>query len=314
MALVSTSVKETTTAQVRAAITRRDRNVGGLVLQISLFMLVTMTLLILMTLLISLFRPAWPVFEQRGFGFLTGTIGSEPDEVGVWPGLYGSFFIGLGIIFVAIPLGLSAAIYLEEYAKDTKLNRFVVVNIRNLAGVPAVIYGVLGLTIFVGWLEPITQGSTVIAAALTLAVLVLPIVIITASEAIRAVPQSLRDAGYGVGASKWEVTRDHVMPYAAPGVLTGTVLSLARALGEAAPLILIGAITGLLLKPSVDGNFTALPMVIYSWSSKADPADTTLRFENVAAAAGVVLLALVLLFNIFAVVLRNRYEKKRTGT
>jgi phosphate transport system permease protein len=314
MALVAPSVRETTTAQVRAALTRRDRNVGGLVLQVLLLLMIISTLLILMILLISLFQPAWPVFRERGFGFLTGTIGSNPDEVGVWPGLYGSFFIGLGIIVIAIPLGLAAAIYLEEYAHDSRLNRFVVINIRNLAGVPAVIYGVLGLTIFVGWLDPITQGSTVIAAAMTLAVLVLPIVIITASEAIRAVPQSLRDAGYGVGASKWEVVRDHVLPYAAPGVLTGTVLSLARALGEAAPLILIGAITGLLLQPSVDGPFTALPMVIYSWSSKADSAESVLRFENVAAAAGVVLLALVLLFNIVAVILRNRYERKRTGT
>ncbi len=314
MALVSPSVRASTQAQVRAALTRRDKNVAGLVLQVVLLAAVLLTLLILFTLLVRLIVPAMPVFRERGFDFITGTIGSSPDKVGIWPGIYGSFFIGVGIIVLAIPLGVAAAIFLEEYAHDTWFNRFIVVNIRNLAGVPAVIYGVLGLTIFVGWLDPVTNGKTVIAAALTLAVLVLPIIIITASEAIRAVPQGLRDAGYGVGASKWEVTRDHVLPYAAPGILTGTVLSLARALGEAAPLILIGAITGLLPATSLDGPFTALPMTIYSWSAKADPPGSDLRFDNTAAAAGVVLLALVLLFNIIAVYFRNKFEKKRTGT
>lgn len=314
MALVSPSVRTSTQEQVRRSLTTRDRNIAGLVLQVVLLLAVMMTLLILFTLLVRLIGPALPVFGDRGTAFLTGTIGSNPDEVGIWPGIYGSFFIGLGILAISIPLGVAAAIYLEEYAHDTRFTRFIVVNIRNLAGVPAVIYGVLGLTIFVGWLDPVTSGKTVIAAALTLAVLVLPIIIITASEALRAVPQGLRDAGYGVGASKWEVTRDHVLPYAAPGILTGTVLSLARALGEAAPLILIGAITGLLPATSLDGPFTALPMTIYSWSAKADPPGADLRFENVAAAAGVVLLVLVLLFNIVAVYFRNRFEKKRTGT
>lgn len=299
---------------LRSRLTRRDRNVAGLVLHVMLIVAVATTLLILMTLLVRLFVPAIPVFTDRGTGFLTGTIGSDPDKVGIWPGLYGSFFIGLGVVLVAIPLGIFAAIYLEEYAHDGRFNRFIVVNIRNLAGVPAVIYGVLGLTIFVGWLKPATSGKTVIAAALTLAVLVLPIVIITASEAIRAVPQGLRDAGYGVGASKWEVTRDHVLPYAAPGILTGSMLSLARALGEAAPLILIGAITGLLPKVSLTDSFTALPMTIYSWSAKADPPGSSLTFDNVAAAAGVVLLMLVLFFNIVAVMLRTKFEKRRSGT
>jgi phosphate transport system permease protein len=314
MALVSPSVRAATQDNVRASITRRDKNVSGLVLQILLLLAVSVTLLVLFTLLARLFMPAIPVFAERGTGFITGTIGSDPDEVGIWPGIYGSLIIGLGVLVVSIPLGVAAAIYLEEYAKDRWYNHFIVVNIRNLAGVPAVIYGILGLTIFVGWLKPVTSGKTVIAAALTLAVLVLPVIIITASEAIRAVPAGLRDAGYGVGASKWEVMRDHVLPYAAPGILTGTVLSLARALGEAAPLILIGAITGLLPRTSLDGPFTALPMTIYSWSAKATPPGSELEFGEVAAAAGVVLLLIVLVFNIVAVVLRNKYEKRRTGT
>ena len=314
MALVARSVREATRNNVRAGLTRRDRNIAGLALQVLLLVAVTMTLLVLFTLLARLFIPAVPVFSQRGTSFLTDTIGSDPDEVGIWPGIYGSLVIGFGVLVVSIPLGVSAAIYLEEYAKDRWYNHFIVVNIRNLAGVPAVIYGILGLTIFVGWLKPVTSGKTVVAAALTLAVLVLPVIIITATEAIRAVPSGLRDAGYGVGASKWEVIRDHVLPYAAPGILTGTVLSLARALGEAAPLILIGAITGLLPRTSLDGPFTALPMSIYSWSAKATPPGSELEFSQVAAAAGVVLLCIVLVFNIAAVVLRIKYEKRRIGT
>ena len=314
MALVARSVREATRNNVRAGLTRRDRNIAGLALQVLLLVAVTMTLLVLFTLLARLFIPAVPVFSQRGTSFLTDTIGSDPDKVGIWPGIYGSLIIGFGVLVVSIPLGVSAAIYLEEYAKDRWYNHFIVVNIRNLAGVPAVIYGILGLTIFVGWLKPVTTGKTVIAAALTLAVLVLPVIIITATEAIRAVPAGLRDAGYGVGASKWEVIRDHVLPYAAPGILTGTVLSLARALGEAAPLILIGAITGLLPRTSLDGPFTALPMSIYSWSAKATPPGSELEFSQVAAAAGVVLLCIVLVFNIAAVLLRNKYEKRRIGT
>ena len=219
------------------------------------------------------------------------------------------------MVVVSIPLGVAAAIYLEEYAsQNNRLTRLILVNIRNLAGVPAVIYGVLGLIIFVEWLEPITSGETVISAGLTMAVLVLPIVIITSMEAIRAVPQGLRDAGYGVGASRWEVTRDHVLPYAAPGILTGTVLSIARALGEAAPLIILGAITGLLPTTSLDGRFTALPMLTYAFSGRPDQPGAEVSWANAAAAAGLVLLVLVLFFNIAAILLRNRFEKRRIGT
>jgi phosphate transport system permease protein len=313
MALVSTATANVTRDQVRDRLTRRDRHVAGGVLWVILLISLATTLLVLFTLLAIIFREAWPVFEARGATFLTDTIGSDPAEIGIWPGLYGSIAIGLGVLVFSIPLGVAAAVYLEEYARDNWFTRFITVNIRNLAGVPAVIYGVLGLTIFAGWLRPLTQGQTVISAALTLGVLVLPIVIITASEAIRAVPQGIREAGYGVGATSWEVTRDHVLPYAAPGILTGTVLSLARALGEAAPLIVLGAITGLLPSTSLTDRFTAVPMLIYSWSGRP-PTGQEIDWSNVAAAAGAVLLALVLFFNIVAIVLRTRYERKRTGT
>ena len=300
---------------VQSSLTRRDRDVAGLVMLVLLLLAIGFTMLVLFVLLAQIVTEAWPVVQNQGLDFITGTIGSDPATIGIWPGLYGSFFIGLGVVVVSIPLGVAAAIYLEEYASArNRLTRIIMVNIRNLAGVPAVIYGVLGFTIFVGWLDPITGGETVLAAALTMAVLVLPIVIITSIEAISAVPQGLRDAGYGVGASRWEVTRDHVLPYAAPGILTGTVLSMARALGEAAPLIIIGAITGLLPSTSIQGRFTALPMLIYSWSGRPDQPGAEIGWKNAAAAAGLVLLVLVLFFNAAAILLRNRFEKRRIGT
>ena len=313
MALVGSTTTRHVNDAVSTSLTRRERNVGGLILQALLVLAALVTLLVLFALLARIITEAWPVLTNRGSAFLTDKIGSEPGKVGVWSGLYGSFFVGLGVVVLAIPIGVAAAIHLEEYASTSRLNRLLLVNIRNLAGVPAVIYGVLGLTIFVGWLRPVTEGKTVIAAALTLAVLVLPLVIITASEAIRAVPQGLREAGYGVGATKWEVTRDHTLPYALPGILTGMMLSISRALGEAAPLILIGAITGLLPRTSLTGKFTALPILIFTWAGRP-PKGQTIDWTNVAAAAGLVLLILVLLFNVAGILLRQRFERRRSGT
>ncbi len=314
MPIVTDSQRSATRTQVRQAITQQNRHLPSIALSVTLLIAVTFTLLTLFSLLARIVTQAIPAFSERGASFLSGTIGSEPDKVGIWPGLFGSFAIGIGVLLIAVPLGVGAAIYLEEYAQQNRLNRFVVVNIRNLAGVPAVIYGVLGLIIFVGWLKPVTNGGTVVAAALTLAILVLPVVIITSMEAIRAVPMGLRDAGYGVGASRWEVTRDHVVPYAMPGILTGTVLALARALGEAAPLIMIGAITGLLPETSLSGKFTAIPMLIYSWSGRPDSSGGNIGWSNAAAGAGLVLLVLVLVFNIIGIFLRNHFEAKRVGT
>ena len=314
MAIVTESQRSITRSEVLQAVTRQNKHIPSIALGVVLLIAVSFTLLTLFALLARIITQAIPALTEKGTGFLTDTIGSEASKVGIWPGLFGSFGIGLGVLVIAVPLGVGAAIYLEEYAKKNAMTRFIIVNIRNLAGVPAVIYGVLGLIIFVGWLKPITNGGSVIAAALTLAILVLPIVIITSMEAIRAVPLGLRDAGYGIGASRWEVTRDHVIPYAMPGILTGTVLSLARALGEAAPLIMIGAITGLLPETSLSGKFTAIPMLIYSWSGRPDSGESSVGWSNAAAGAGLVLLALVLAFNILGILLRNHFEAKRVGT
>jgi len=314
MAIVTESQRSVTRSEVHQAITRQKRHIPTIALGVALLVAVSFTLLTLFALLARIITQAIPALTEKGSGFLTDTIGSEASKVGIWPGLFGSFSIGLGVLVIAVPLGVGAAIYLEEYAKQNAMTRFVIVNIRNLAGVPAVIYGVLGLIIFVGWLKPITNGGSVIAAALTLAILVLPVVIITSMEAIRAVPLGLRDAGYGIGASRWEVTRDHVIPYAMPGILTGTVLALARALGEAAPLIMIGAITGLLPETSLSGKFTAIPMLIYSWSGRPDSGDGSVGWSSAAAAAGLVLLVLVLAFNVVGILLRNHFEAKRVGS
>jgi phosphate transport system permease protein len=224
--------------------------------------------------------------------------------------------VGVFVVLVAFPIGIAAAIYLEEYASHGRIARVIDISIRNLAGVPSVVYGILGLTIFVQGLRSITgpdsNGRSVISAGLTLAILVLPIVIITAAEAIRAVPGGLREAGYGVGATRWEVVRSHVLPYAAPGILTGTVLALARALGEAAPLILVGATTGFLsggasyAPGALQERFTALPIAITTWAGR--PGE---EYRDITAAAIVVLLAIVLVANATAILLRNHYEKKR---
>ena len=214
------------------------------------------SVLVLAVLIIDVLSTGLPVLLERFADFMTGTLRTRADEAGISQGIVGSFWICVFVVVLAFPLGIGAAVYLEEYAPDTRFSRFVNVNIRNLAGVPSIVYGILGFTIFTKALRDLTgsgtaNGRTVMSAGLTLAILVLPIVIITASEAVRAVPNALREAGYGVGATRWEVIRAHVLPYAAPGIITGLILSLARALGEAAPLILVGATTGRLAERSV---------------------------------------------------------------
>lgn len=299
---------------VRAALQRRDRDVAGWALLIALLVTMLFTLTVLTALLAQVFSEARPMLAERKFDFVTRPIGSNPDTMGIWSGLYGTIVIGVLVLLVAIPMGIAAAIYLEEYSNAANpVTRFILINIRNLAGVPAVIYGVLGFIIFTDWLEPVTRGKTALSAGLTMAVLVLPIVVITSMEAIRAVPTGIRDAGFGLGASRWEVTRDHVLPYAAPGILTGTMLSLARALGEAAPLIIVGAITGLLPKTTLTGPFTAVPILIYQWSGRPQPPGSEYSFTQSAAAAGLLLLIIVLMFNAGAIYLRNRFERVRIG-
>ena len=168
----------------------------------------------------------------------------EPERAGIGQALWGSIVLMLFVAILAIPIGVAAAIYLEEYASDNRLTRIINTTVRNLAGVPAVVYGLLGIAVFVVLLRDWTGGQSIISGGFTLAIVVLPIVIITSAESLRAVPSAIREAGYGVGATKWEVIRSHVLPYAMPGILTGTILTIGRAFGETAPLLLVGAVTG----------------------------------------------------------------------
>lgn len=276
----------------------------------------------LLTLLGDVIRTGAPVFRERAGDFLTGDLATRPEQAGVAQAIRGSLLLAAVVVVIAFPLGIATAVYLEEYAADTRLTRLITLNIRNLAGVPSVVYGLLGLAVFVQALGTdlagggLTGGRSLLAGGLTLALLVLPIVIITASEAIRAVPATLREAGYGLGATRSEVVRTLVLPSAAPGVLTGTVLSLARALGETAPLILTGAVltTYMSSRPvglveQMRGDYTALPVVIYTWARQAKPAFKT----ELASAAILVLLVITVLCNLGAVLLRNRYERRRSG-
>lgn len=290
---------------------RTDRK--GMVFHGLLLLAMFCSLAILVTLVARLMASGLHVLTECGCTFFGSGTAADPKNAGIWQGMWGSAIVGLIVVLVAFPIGLGAAIYLEEYAHQSRLTRFIVVNVRNLAGVPSVVYGLLGLALFVETFGSVTGGSSVLSAGLITAILVLPIVIITASEAIRAVPRGLREAGFGVGATQWEVTRDHVLPYAAPGILTGTVLALARALGEAAPALLVGALTGFFttapdasVVDRLQGKFTVLPVVTFDWSRKPDDA-----FRDNAAAASLVMLAIVLVASSVAIVLRNRYEKRR---
>jgi phosphate transport system permease protein len=267
----------------------------------------------LVWLLVSTFIQSIPVWTDRGLlDFVSKPLASQPENAGISQGLFGSVLLMFVVAMLALPAGIAAAIYLEEYASDTLLSRALNTIIRNLAGVPAVVYGILGLAFFVLVLGGLTGGRTVISGGLTLAVLVLPITIIVTAESLRAVPASIREAGFGVGATRWEVIRSHVLPYSAPGILTGVILTLARAFGETAPLLLVGAAaTGFSQPPSatfldrLTGPYTSLPTIIYSWSRQPDP-----DFKALTSAAILVLVVVILLVNGLAIILRNRYARK----
>ena len=218
-----------------------------------------------------------------------------------------------------MPVGVGAAVYLEEYGGNSWYNRLIETNINNLAGVPSIIYGLLGLAVFVRALEPFSSGAmfgtadpatangrTIVAAALTLALLILPLIIINAREAIRAVSKALREASYALGATKWQTIWNHVLPNAIPGILTGSILAISRAFGETAPLVVIGAATFIVIDPnSPFSKFTTLPIQIYQWTSRPQE-----EFKHLAAAAILVLLVLLLALNATAIWLRNRYSQR----
>ena len=308
-------------AAIAASIERRRVDTQGLLFKTVLQACLLITLALLAVLLITVAVDSTDQIGTRLWDFLQGTLRSrsEDERLGIHQGVYGSMWIAIIVAVLAFPTGIGAAVYLEEYAPRNRFTSFIEVNIRNLAGVPSVVYGLLGLALLLNGqifgLDRLTGGSSTLSGGITLAILVLPIVVITSGEAFRAVPASLREGAYGVGATKWEMIRTQVLPYAAPGILTGTLLSMARAVGEAAPLILVGAISGRLGDNpglfdigALTDQFTALPIVITSWTVQSG---RDVGFINAAAGAIVVLLVFVLLMNSAAILLRNRFEKKR---
>ncbi len=301
------------TEAVEQALMGRRRDWRSVVFELALLASLFIALGVLVWLISDIFIKALPVFGERDMGeFLTNPMSSNPGRAGIGQALWGSIVLMLFVAVLAIPIGIAAAVYLEEYASDNWLTRLINTTVRNLAGVPAVVYGLLGIAVFVVLLREWTGGQSIISGGFTLAIVVLPIVIITSAESLRAVPSSIREAGFGVGATKWEVIRSHVLPYALPGILTGTILTIGRAFGETAPLLLVGAVTGgfavaanASLVERLQGPYTALPTLIFSWSRQPRT-----EFRELTAAAIVVLLLLVLFINAVAIILRNRYARK----
>ncbi|CAN5460546.1 phosphate ABC transporter permease PstA [soil metagenome] len=243
-------------------------------------------------------RMSWSLFTN-------GPSTVRPESAGYRPAILGSLYVISGVIFLIIPIGVGAALYLEQYADKTRLvNRVIELNIQNLAGVPSIVFGILGLGFFVR--GPLSLGFVAAVGSLTLALLVLPTIILASREAIRAVPSSISDGSLALGATQWQTIRNQVLPYAMPGILTGIILSVARAIGEAAPLLLVGAVTFVTFDPSFfNGGYSTLPVMIFQYAGRPQAS-----FRELAAAGIIVMLIFVLFMNGYAVWLRNRYENK----
>jgi phosphate transport system permease protein len=256
--------------------------------------------LVLAWLLVTVVSKGLP---EVNWQLLSAAPSSDPAEAGARPAILATIYMGILVMLFTVPLGIGTAIYLEEYAnKNRWYNRLLEINIQNLAAVPSIVYGILGLAFLV---RGIGLGRVLLAGALILTLLVLPTVIVAAREAIRAVPDSIRQGAFALGATKWQVVRRQVLPAAIPGIATGSILALSRAIGETAPLILIGALTFVSFNPTILGPFTALPIQIYQWIRL--PQD---EFRVLAAAAIIVLLVILLSLNAAAILLRNRYQKR----
>jgi phosphate transport system permease protein len=286
----------------RSATVFFERLFGDVALQSAAIVVVVLALIALGALLYDVFSDGW---SRLSWQFLTSFPSRRPAEAGIYPALIGTLYlVGLTTV-LAMPIGVAAAIYLEEYGKGNRLARIIEINIANLAGVPSIIYGLLGLGLFV---RTLGFGRSVLAGAATMALLVLPIVILSTREALRTVPKSMREGSYALGATKWQTIWHQVLPSAMPGLFTGLILALSRAIGETAPLITIGALTYVPFAPDgIWSPFTVLPIQIFNWLSRPQAA-----FAENAAAGIIVLLALLLAMNSVAIVLRDRYQRNRS--
>lgn len=300
--LATAGARAVTLAQLGSQ-SRGDRFKSGVFLAVLLFA-VTIALLGLVAIIVQAAVKGAPAFSLDLITNGPSTL--NPEQSGFRPALLGTLYLILGVILLVVPLGVSAAVYLEEYADRTRWwNRMIELNVQNLAGVPSIIYGILGLAFIVR--GPLDLGFILAAGSMTLALLVLPTVILAAREAIRAVPPSIREGSLALGATKWQTIRRQVLPAAIPGVVTGVILAISRAIGETAPLLLVGAASFVTFAPTFfgDSGYTALPVMIFNYAAR--PQDEF----RVLAAAGVIMMLIVLLaMNSFAIWLRNRYEQQ----
>ncbi|MCX6641786.1 MAG: phosphate ABC transporter permease PstA [Candidatus Bathyarchaeota archaeon] len=280
-----------------------QRHLKGRLLLAAGITAVSISLLSLVVLLLDSFMDALPYLK---WSFLTSYPSRFPDQAGILPALFGTIWIvGLTALF-SFPLGVFAAVYLEEYAPKNRLTDLIQLNIANLAGVPSIVYGLLGLGLFV---EALALGRVILAGALTMTLLILPVIIITSREAIRSVPKTYREGAFALGATRWQVTRQIVLPEAFPGILTGTILALSRAIGEAAPMIAIAALAYVRFLPTSPlDRFTVMPIQIYNWINMP-----RVEFRELAAAGIIVLLVVLLAMNSVAILIRNKYQKRAVG-
>jgi len=256
--------------------------------------------LLLGTLLVDVFRKGVPFLD---WVLLNNPPSASPEKAGARPAILGTIYMMGLLLLMAVPVGVGTALYLEEYAdRERWWNRVLEINIQNLAAVPSIVYGILGLAFLVRGLG---LGRVLLAGAMILTLLVLPIVIVSSREAIRAVPDSIRQGAYALGATQWQVISRQVLPAAIPGIATGSILALARAIGETAPLLLVGALTYVAIDPTILGQFTALPIQIFQWIARPQG-----DFKLLAAAGIIVLLAILLVMNAGAIWLRNRYQRR----
>ena len=268
--------------------------------QALLFVATAFAVLVLAALIWDIASAGW---SWLSFDLLRNPPSRRPERAGLQPALLGTVWVIVLTAVFAFPIGIGAAVYLEEYAPDNRWTRLLKTNIANLAGVPSVVYGLLGLGVFVSLFA---FDRTLISGALTMALLILPVIIIASQEAIRAVPPSLRQAAFALGATRWQVARDHVIPTAMPGILTGIILSISRAIGETAPLLVVGAAAYVTFNPtSLTSRYTVLPVQIYEWARRPQQ-----EFQELAAAAIIVLLVLLVVLNAAAIILRQRFSKR----
>jgi phosphate transport system permease protein len=279
-----------------------SRLMGDRLLQSAGILVLALALVTLGALLVDVFSDGW---GRLSWQFLTSPPSRFPEVAGIYPQLLGSLYVMVVTAALTLPMGIAAALYLEEYGGGGRVARIIEVNIANLAGVPSVIYGLLGLGLFVRWMN---LGPSVLAGAATLALLVLPVVILSTREALRTVPMSAREGSYALGATKWQTIWHQVLPSSLPGIFTGLILAMSRAIGETAPLVTIGALTYIPFAPTgLDSRFTVLPIQVYNWVSRPQA-----PFLENAAAGIIVLLLLLLTMNSVAVVLRDRFQKVRS--